>query len=379
MAGTVLHQILHGGARVMHGRTRLAAPGVLSMEHPMRALYVGALVSLLGGAGCLRITNNNSTLLVDLSFGGVASCSAAGVDSIRYTSPTDTETVPCAAQIEIAPIPIGTDKVQLSALSQGIVTFTATFNVDVPAGGAEVPVDLTEVPGGNQANVTVDFIFGAPADNSPPAEGMTCAEAGVQSVSVTVDDGAPLVANCHDSITNPGRDAAVVPTTAGTHKFVWSGYSGPLLNGNVSGNMLYQVTLPEVPIQAGNATEYTADMKGLANGGLDLGWSFNLQSNATDPSCSDAGVANITYSITDAAGTAVSGLMMTVACTADLGGGSQTPVQVVGTSPGLAAGVYFATLNGTDGSGTQTFTASNARVYVPAGVEQGFVVTLNAP
>jgi hypothetical protein len=337
---------------------------------PLRALSV-LLAGLFALPACIILGRDPpvGSLEVDVAFSnGDATCPAAGVDTLRISFPNgefSSDTVPCTGQplpFVADEIPVGRYSIQLDGLSQGTVTWTVTQTVQVGQSYQAVTMTLVPVsaPPSGTVNLIANFLFAAPAGSSSvSAPHLSCAEAGVQSVEVVIDDGAPLVANCHDNASN--RDAALVPLAPGSHTFTWTAWS----EANGTGTELYADTADTKTVSADGSAELAFNMAGLINGGLQVTWQFGT--GAQD--CTTAGVSTVTYDLVDASGIDVS-QSQTVACSAN---GFVDPV-----SPGLSAGVYsLATMKGEDDSGNVLFSTSNVRVYVPADGQAQFTVTLD--
>lgn len=334
---------------------------------PVRALSL-LCFGLFVLPACVIVNSGPSVgrLQIDVAFSnGDTTCSAAGIDTLRVSFPDGqftSDTVPCSGAplpFVAERIPTGSYSIELDGLSQGAVTWTVTQTVQVGQSSQTVTMTLAPVSSSGTVDLIADFMFAAPAGaSSLSAPHLTCAESGVQSVEVVIDDGQPLVADCHDNTSN--RDAALVPITPGSHTFTWSGWS----EANASGTQLYAGAAQTVTVPSSNP-EIVFNMAGLINGGLQVTWQFG--SGAQD--CTTAGVATVTYDLVDASGDDVS-KAQTVACSSD---GFGDPV-----TPGLMAGVYsIASISGADASGNVLFSASNVPVYVPADAEAQFTVTLN--
>jgi hypothetical protein len=267
--------------------------------------------------------------------------------------------------VSITSLPVGTYDIEVEGLQNGVILYSGSDSIAVPASGATKSMNLALV-----ANpVTVTFIFGAPSRFSDASDAMSCAEAGVQSVTLSVDGATPIVKSCHDSTS--GLDAASVYATPGTHTVAGLAYT----SRDGTGTALYSVTTSGVAISATGINALTANFAGLINGGFALTWQFDV--SASNPpilmgTCANANVTMVVYSATDAAGTILPNLpMMPVSCSDPTEGFS------IATTPGLLPGVYFVTSVDGESNGATTYSAANLRVYVPAGQEPAFTIVLS--
>lgn len=319
----------------------------------MRFALPCCLAAIVASAsGCVIITDKSSSLTIDLTFGGIGTCEGAGVDELRVSSPTDdfkTQTVDCDTIFALSPLPVGTYRVTVEALASGVTLFQDSVDVKVVAAGTAISMDLVPI------GMVADFIFGAPDSGGLHPPGMTCAEAGAQSVTVKIDGANPLVANCHDVGSN--RDAAIVPVNPGTHTFEWAAFSG--VDG--AGTKLYSNTFQGVTVTANS--EVLFSMAGVTNGGFEVDWHF-----PNNQSCAGAGVTTITYDVFDASGAELPALPHSLLC--DSAQGFAYPI----ANPGLTPGVYKVDLKAKDSGGNVIYRLDQVRVYAPAGTAPLFDV-----
>jgi hypothetical protein len=318
----------------------------------MRFVLPACLVALVASASsCVQVESRHVALVIDLTYGGISDCMDAGVDTVRVTSVDadpqfSTQTVRCDTSVTLDGIVPGTFRIRVEGLASGTVVYTDTFEVTVPAAGKEISADLTPI------GFVANFIFGVPDTTDPSADGMTCAEAGANSVSVVIDNGTRLVASCHDTGSN--RDAAIVPINPGTHTFTWAAYAST----DGSGTAIYSNTFKNVAV---TLADLTFNMAGVSNSTFEADFLFS-----DGHGCPHGNVANITFDVTDSAGTAYPG--SSLACD--------------GSSPGfidpsVPAGVYLVTMKAKDSAGGVIAASPVTRVYAPVGKSLVFPVHLN--
>jgi hypothetical protein len=330
-----------------------------------------ALVAAL--TGCV-VSSNAPTpaptifdVTLNIDFAGNPSCLAAGVDHVRATFQNDTlqsTTVPCDSASGIAinyqGVAAGSYTVLLEGLGNGTPLFAgqSTFTVDfgTPTNFSfDLPSSTTST-----TTLTTNFTFAAPAGST--TGGMTCAEAGVTDVTITVDNDAPSVVPCHDASSD--RDAAALTgIPAGTHSVQFEVTDS-------QGHSLYYAKYDGVQVKVGS-NEYDINVAGAMDGGLQLQWVF---SNAS--TCAAAGVASIDYTLLDPTGRQVK---TASALCADSTGKNGAATFSAATGNALPAGVYsLSSMVGRDASNNPIYSVGGqlGGLYVPAGALQAFQVTL---
>jgi hypothetical protein len=303
------------------------------------------------------------TLTINVQFNGQASCVAAGVDHVRITTPSgvfNADTVPCGStpvQITLDGLPVGALSIEIDGLSHQVVIFTLSESVTVTAPSSTITANLQST-GGSATSITAGFVFGAPVTTDPTPPGMDCTQAGVQSISATIDGAStPIVVPCTDAA---GNDEASIPTTVGVHNVAWSAFAST----NGSGTALYTAMSQGVVVQSGAANPVLVDLAGTENGGFQVTWAF-----PSGGTCATVGAATVTFDLVDAVGNEVTGFPTTSPC-------SDASFSIA-ASPGLVPAVYvLSSMVAKDANGLTVGSASNVRLYAPAGEVAPFTVTL---
>ena len=304
-------------------------------------------------------TATTGSLIVNVEFSGQSSCAIANVDHVRISSPDGvfaSEIIACGTtpvQITIAGLPAGSLALEVDGLAHQVIIYKLSESVTIALGSNTITANL-KATSGTTTSITAGFIFGAPVTTDPTPPGMDCTQAGVQSVSATIDTGTPVVVPCVDA---NGDDEANIRAAVGVHNVVWNAYAS--VDG--SGTALYSTTSQGVVVQAGVANPVYVDMAGTENGGLTVTWTFPASGT-----CATVGAATVTYDLADAVGNEVSGFPATVPCSTAMFSASS-----------LVPGVYVLTsMAAKDANSTTIGTASSVRLYAPAGENAPFTVSL---
>jgi hypothetical protein len=327
-----------------------------------------ALVSLLALSGCVVYGDGYTKrslpldVTLNLTFEGTSNCFSAGVDTVRVRFAGDalqTVTVPCDSRGGIAvnyqSVYRGSYTASIDALDNGSIVYSGDFTFTVDDGFTNFLFDLQD----GASELVTNFTFAAASNRN--TGGMTCAEAGVNSVRLTVDNGTPFTVPCHDS--GSGRDAASISgLSAGRHSIVFEVF-------NEKGETLYASQYDKLAT-SGGYDEYDINVLGVAKGGLQIQWDF---SNAL--SCSAAGVTLIDYELVGPNGPVKNG---TISCAVSNGGFNYLTLSPETANP-LTAGMYSLTyLRGRDNGGYEIYNSGGAvtGLYVAAGDLRAFKVTL---
>jgi hypothetical protein len=284
---------------------------------------IGVAILLTTGAGCEPIASN--VVRIEVSFNGNPSCFAAGVDSVRVTFP-DTGAFPTVVQcdaddrgvIEVDYIEPGTYRVTVDGMRKEDSIWTDREEIKITGSAQTFKVDLAPV----LPSVLASFKFAAPSDG---ALGMTCAQAEVQTVQVSVDDGPAVGVSCHNASLDSDM-ALVEAVTEGPHDFRFFVTDG-------QDRTLWEMTTKQtVRLDASNT--YNINMVPKLKGSLQIQWTF------TDaPMCSAAGVSKIDYMLTKPDGTTPAELAGKVDC-ADMDGANSNVTFGTATMGTLDVGAY---------------------------------------
>ncbi len=339
------------------------------MRHLLWGL--GAVLVASTMSGCIINANggdSNPDMNLDVTFAGQG-CQDANVGSVRLTfvNPVfgQPEDFPCTDPqgllIKVPSVPPDSYRIRLDAYdatNTSTITFSSAFSLNqTQTGSDEFALDLV-----GTTEVVTDFTFAGYVHQDGTTEtGMTCQEAGVSTVSLSVD-GQQNFANlpCHDA--SSGRDAAsLTGIQPGNHDFTVDAFDS-------SGNKLYSSTFQNVSVQQGS-NELTFDVLALqhATSGLKVAFTFG----ASESDCSGAGVQSVDFLLFDQSHSTTPIYDTTqnnapYTCGDSSAGVTQLPV-----------GVYFLTASGTNGAGTTYQTPTNGvRVYAPAGATPTFTVNL---
>lgn len=317
--------------------------------------------------GCIIVTTDTGDpdMRLNLSFDGMG-CTASGVGAVRVTFVSPSVGGPLTATcldpmfVAVPDLAPGTYTVRVEAFSAADPSFivqASTFDVVHTLGGThEYNLDLTAT-----TEVFASFTF-AGVD---PAPGMTCAEAGVATVEYVVDSGAAVRKPCSTN----GRDAAVFDNVApGNHDFLVTGF-------DKDGRALYASQFRSVPINRGT-NDLTLNLLAAvgSSGGIELNWFFGTPQ--APYGCDQAGVAYVQVVLGSPSGQTVP---LPAGSGSGLGAGQYLCADGRVRADGLAPGVYWIrSMVGYSGglSPMPLFELANARVYVPAGITQGFNVVL---
>lgn len=329
------------------------------MTRTLQSLAV-ALTAALALPACVVHTNDRDDETPDMrfvvTFDGLG-CVDARIDQVRITFESGgsfSELVPCdsgAAEVVFRDVPVGTVRVLFEGLDQGFVAYSGRFDLSHTINGSHTyAIDLLET-----TEVLTHFTFAGLALQ----DGMTCLEAGIETLNITVGD---VVFN-NVACTNSGQDAASLSAIdPGNRTIVVEAF-------DAAGTKLYASQFDVVVNQGFN--EFTLNLLPLAKAGIEFSWEFVDAAN-----CAQAGVALIEYELLDAAGNVV---FTTV-------GGAKAPcaagsVTFAHDDPdgALDAGLYVLNfIEGVSADGTSVlYQSTTVPLYAPAGRTEGFLITLN--
>ena len=306
------------------------------------------------------VADDQGELTLLWTFNG-QSCADAGVstvtvtlDGTAVTYDNDNAALPCdqfgVDGISIDQIAAGAHSVVLAATGTNSTSYTASFNANI-ADQFETQLSENLTSAGNSGGTT------ASAELSWSFAGMSCSDAKVDTVGVTVDGTSAGSFPC----TASGVDGATVTgLTAGSHAIAISA-----VRGSGSAAELVYDGGSTASFLAGDTTHLLLDAPATAPGvgGVTLTLSFP----SGGPSCaagSGAGTS-VSYTLTSPAG--VTGAAQTFLCGGSSGGASIS-ICDPGTAgcgagnAGLAAGVWTISASATGYSASQPFSVPNDAV-----------------
>jgi hypothetical protein len=290
-----------------------------------------------------------------VDFDGNPSCFAADVQEVRVTFldvNSVPKIVPCDSEegvsIGFPDLEEGTYRVGVDGLKNKSPTWIERQEILVTkAGTRKYHFSLKPLA----PEVVANFKFAAPNDSGA---GMTCAQAEVKKVQVTIDKTRKLEVPCYDPQSD--RDAALISNVAeGTHDFTFA-----VLDGQ--GQTLYEMSTKQ-PVKLTSSNSFNINLKPKTTGNLQLLWTFNDAQN-----CAGAGVDKIAYELKKPDGSA--GPSGTVDC-ADMNGANSAVQHNT-----LTAGMYpLVKMQGLSGS-TPVYSAAATSVFVLPGQTKAYSISL---
>lgn len=332
---------------------------------PLRSLLPLTLAVALG-TGCVIVTTNQGgsdpDMTLDLTFEGKG-CAAAGISRVRlsWVSPSvgAAQEFSCVGDpmtIVVPSLAPGTYRVQLEGFTAADPNFAAYVDVEdlvhTVSGTHAYALDLV-----GTTEVVTRFTFGA----VPGKQGMTCAEAGVATVAVSVDGSQSATVPCSDGTYDA---AAFTGILAGQHAMSFEAF-------DVTGQRLYAATT-NVTVNRGADNDFTINLLGVVKGGLEFVWNFG----AAKASCQTSGVSIIDFTLVDDTGKTVFSTSAPGNTPFDC---TQQPMRFGHDlqSSQLIAGIYtLSSIEGRLPNGVVGYRGANLRLYAPAGRTQRFEITL---
>lgn len=291
-----------------------------------------------------------------VSFNGLG-CRDAGVSSVRLSFEGGTMTGNCGGGGPIGllftEVPPGSYTIDAEALDlNGQLAYADEFQITHTEGGTHrYPLDLRPV-----TELVTRFTFAGVGNQ----DGMTCAEAGVETVEITLGSSKKTV-----TCVNQGQDAAALLDVAP------GSYEVSMVGLDAGGRRRYSSEFHNVVIQRGS-NEYFFNLLADEKGGLEFTWAFQ---GAT--TCASAGVATIEYQLVGADGREVYRTPTPLPCARQDGTNGRSTFAHDIAASALDAGLYqLAFIRGLNISGATVYESRALRLYAPSGKTQGFTVTL---
>jgi hypothetical protein len=295
-----------------------------------------------------------------LTFQGESSCANAGVDQIRLEIAGRSETASCSGGITLVVDDLlpGTYDALFQASDASGVRYSARQQIThTQEGTHSYVVDLKSI-----TEQLAEWRF-APGRNDA---GLTCEEADIAVLSF--DFTGPVSRSFEVNCVNGGRQAAsFADLEPGTYDILVEAF-------DPTGRVLYASEFRSIQIRRGANDPLLLDLLPAERGGLELTFVFDL-GNTTTTNCATAGVDDIEIGLIGPTGTAFRYTGVDAWNCAD--GPIRFKWDVAGQS--FEPGIYTLEFVNAYAPGGRTaiFSAPpNSEIYIPAGRDVGFDVTL---